>query len=474
MPIASPFFISQGDDLFKHTRFVDALATQSDNNWIKMTDMADAERTPLLNDVQDFGYTPGFPSDDSVANAKFNEVLQEAIEAINCNIFPERIYQGSSGSYFVKNRNGDKIAVFKPKDEEPYGKLNPKWTKWMHKLCCPCFFGRSCLVPNQGYLSEVAASLVDERMGLNIVPTTKVVKLASKTFNYGAAARAASTTKQRVADRFPDLGRHFHRLGLPPKVGSFQLFASGCQDAYYWLNRFNAEPLPEEAQTNLQLQFEKLVVLDYIIRNTDRGNDNWLIRYEKPEEPEVAQSLQESVRLFTFLISASPPCFVHPFYWAWLPMAKIPFSESICEHVLPRISDAHLVNELVRDLYKLFKTDPGFDRRTFEKQMAVMRGQMLNLQRALRERKTPLELVQTPVVAVEREKRSITQRIREVARDLLPPNARVGRLVSSGSEPEDGDDLASPLGGEDEFDGPASLGGHFTARYPRRPFFTRF
>lgn len=44
----------------------------------------------------------------------------------------------------------------------------------MHKLCCPCFFGRSCLVPNQGYLSEVGASLVDERLGLNIVPTTKV------------------------------------------------------------------------------------------------------------------------------------------------------------------------------------------------------------------------------------------------------------------------------------------------------------
>ncbi len=23
-------------------------------------------------------------------------------------------------------------------------------------------------------------------------------------------------------------------------------------------------------------------MLDYIIRNTDRGNDNWLIKYEKP------------------------------------------------------------------------------------------------------------------------------------------------------------------------------------------------
>lgn len=64
--------------------------------------------------------------------------------------------------------------MFKPKDEEPYGHLNPKWTKWCHKVCCPCCFGRTCLVPNQGYLSEAGASLVDTKIGLNVVPKTKV------------------------------------------------------------------------------------------------------------------------------------------------------------------------------------------------------------------------------------------------------------------------------------------------------------
>lgn len=68
--------------------------------------------------------------------------------------------------------------MFKPKDEEPYGQLNPKWTKWMHKLCCPCCFGRSCLVPNQGYLSESGASFVDQKLQLNIVPKTKVTLTA--------------------------------------------------------------------------------------------------------------------------------------------------------------------------------------------------------------------------------------------------------------------------------------------------------
>ena len=66
------------------------------------------------------------------------------------------------------------IGVFKPKDEEPYGQLNPKWTKWMQKMCCPCCFGRGCLVLNEGYLSEAGASLVDDKLQLGIVPKTKV------------------------------------------------------------------------------------------------------------------------------------------------------------------------------------------------------------------------------------------------------------------------------------------------------------
>ena len=35
----------------------------------------------------------------------------------------------------------------------------------MHRLCCPCCFGRSCLIPNQGYMSEAGASLVDDKLG---------------------------------------------------------------------------------------------------------------------------------------------------------------------------------------------------------------------------------------------------------------------------------------------------------------------
>ena len=39
---------------------------------------------------------------------------------------------------------------------------------------------------------------------------------------------------------------------------------------------------PLQTSIDFLHKFQKLVVLDYITRNTDRGNDNWLIKYERP------------------------------------------------------------------------------------------------------------------------------------------------------------------------------------------------
>ncbi|KAK2187670.1 hypothetical protein NP493_157g01026 [Ridgeia piscesae] len=288
----------------------------------------------------------------------------------------------------------------------------------MQKLCCPCCFGRSCLVLNQGYLSEAGASLVDQKLKLSVVPRTKVVKLASETFNYNAIDRAKARTKKNVAERFPDLGRKFHRLGLPPKVGSFQLFVRDYKDADYWLRRFDSEPLPETTEREFQLQFEKLVILDYIIRNTDRGNDNWLIKYEKPEIDESSGEKDFSLikrPVITIAAIDNGLAFpykhpdewrAYPYHWAWLSQAKKPFSEETRDHLIPLLSDNHFVQDLCDDIYELFKTDKGFDKNTFEKQMSVMRGQILNLTQALKEGKSPVKLVQMPVVVMERSRQT--------------------------------------------------------------------
>ncbi|XP_023177014.1 phosphatidylinositol 4-kinase type 2-alpha isoform X2 [Drosophila hydei] len=418
----------------------------------------------------------------------FSEIVAQAEYAIEQGVLPERIYQGSSGSYFVKNASNQRcLAVFKPKDEEPYGRLNPKWTKWMHKLCCPCCFGRACLIPNQGYLSEAGASLVDRKLNLNVVPKTRVVRLVAESFNYARIDRQKAKLKKRIKEHYPSA--HFNRMSLPLKTGSFQLFVSGYKDADYWLRRFEHEKLSPALNKSFQLQFERLVVLDYIIRNTDRGNDNWLIKYIAPKlmgevggtggksmsrgakfvpgqtiidlnEPSVAPTnnierttgggqptptsmgVAESaiggpssngssddetrhdkvapavpdwnmveapqIRIaaidngLAFPFKHPDSWRAYPYHWAWLPQAKIPFSNDIKDQVLPQLSDMNFVEEICTELLYLFQQDRGFDKRLFERQMSVMRGQILNLTQALRDGKSPVQLVQMPAVVVER------------------------------------------------------------------------
>ncbi|VDK78380.1 unnamed protein product [Onchocerca ochengi] len=310
-----------------------------------------------------------------------------------------------------------------------------------------------------GYLSEVGASLIDQKLKLNIVPQTNVVALAAPTFNYGRIDRAKARTKQRIRTRYPEIGKRFHRIGLPPKVGSFQLFVNGYQDASYWLRQWELRPESSPSLATMkrfQHLFERMVVLDYIIRNTDRGNDNWLIKYESttalvavPQDPtpvlidetganentEIAvhnninnntvdgnevrepfvmdlldcdvvnigngdQMVEPKIEIaaidngLAFPIKHPDEWRTYPYRWAWLPMAKNPFSEEIVDLVLPQLDNIDFVRELCNDLKKLFQKDPGFDKKMFELQLSVLRGQIFNLREALRLRKSPQQLVQ--------------------------------------------------------------------------------
>ena len=43
-----------------------------------------------------------------------------------------------------------------------------------------------------------------------------------------------------------------------------------------------------------------------------------------------------------------------PFYWAWLQMAKVPFSDDIAHHVLDNLKDPEFVQTLIDDLRAVF------------------------------------------------------------------------------------------------------------------------
>ena len=266
---------------------------------------------------------------DRMTKIGFDDVVESVKVAIELGVHPKMISQGSSGSYFARNTDGKVIGVFKPKDEEPYASRNPKWTKWIHRNLFPCFFGRACLIPNLSYISEAAAYVLDSRLRTNLVPYTDIVYLSSKSFHYDFWDRAAYFR---------------NRKPLPAKVGSFQVFLKGFKDANLflrenpWPDQTNSGFSPDDAprwrkkpwtetcrpgsatseeeqdirsevrsltgldgtdaqssrfiwtdsiKQSFREELEKLVILDYIMRNTDRGLDNWMIRFNE-ESQEVS------------------------------------------------------------------------------------------------------------------------------------------------------------------------------------------
>ena len=281
---------------------------------------------------------------DRITKVQFDDVVESVRIAIEMGVQPKMISQGSSGSYFARDSEGKVVGVFKPKDEEPYASRNPKWTKWIHRNLFPCFFGRACLIPNLSYVSEAAAYVLDAQLRTDLVPCTDIVYLASKSFYYDFWDRRTTWGGKK---------------NLPAKVGSFQVFLKGYKDANVFLREhpwpdqanggFNAEDVPpkkkrpawsdcrpggaqsddeEDSHTSIpspmqegpserafhwsralkqafREELEKLVVLDYIMRNTDRGLDNWMVKVDWHNE-EVS-IVSEPPRLNVAVGEPSPP-----------------------------------------------------------------------------------------------------------------------------------------------------------------------
>lgn len=69
------------------------------------------------------------------------------------------------------------------------------------------------------------------------------------------------------------------RINRKSKNSSFQLFVDGFESANIVLAKWSHKsPLTEKESQKFHILFQKMCVLDYVIRNTDRHMDNWLIK----------------------------------------------------------------------------------------------------------------------------------------------------------------------------------------------------
>ncbi|SCU83162.1 LADA_0C09912g1_1 [Lachancea dasiensis] len=345
-----------------------------------------------------FGYTKGPQLPDREAKRKeFRDVVQNCTKAITEHgIELQRIKTGSSGSYFVYGWTDPTIplGVFKPKDEEPYGPLSPKWTKWAHRTFFPCFFGRSCLIPNLGYVSESAASVLDELLGTNLVPHTEIVTLMSK--NFYDKKRAWFSTEARARE----------------KVGSFQRFVEGFLGAGEFLEKHPFPGMYRDTQqvvrpndefhwntqtlSSFRLEIEKLIILDYLMRNTDRGLDNWMIRVRQLPNKTWEIKLAAIDNALSFPWKHPDEWRSFPYGWLYLPVNILaqPFSETTRKHFLPLLTSTKWWEKCYEELAVQFSLDAEFKSRMWRRQWGVLKGQAFNVVETLKNpTQGPLELV---------------------------------------------------------------------------------
>ncbi len=209
-------------------------------------------------------------------------------------------------------------------------------------------------------------------LGINIVPRTEVVELTSPAFN---------NITQRTLD---NLSVRINARAFPVKTGSFQTFIHGFTDAGSLLAMIaKGLVLKGEVRQSFMEQFQRMVILDFMIRNTDRNPDNWLIKIEYapntgalalPERVVTSITLRAIDNGLAFPIKHPDGSRKFPFQWATLSFAKEPFLPS-AQAIISRLANKRTLSLLMAELAHLFAVDPQHTRELFESQMAVMLGQ---------------------------------------------------------------------------------------------------
>lgn len=234
----------------------------------------------------------------SYSSAGKKKLIKEIVKAMKNGIDPIPVCGGLGGAYYLRNLDGDNVAIVKPTDEEPYAPNNPKG--FVGKALGQPGLKRSVRVGETGF-REVAAYLLDHDHSAN-VPFTVLVKITHSIFNVNDGV---SINKYHIKKQIS-------------KIASLQQFIPHDFDA----SDHGTSSFPVSA-------VHRIGILDVRILNTDRHAGNLLVRKFKG-----TGSLAE-VELIPIDHGLCLPESLEDPYFEWIhwPQASIPFSEDELEYI---------------------------------------------------------------------------------------------------------------------------------------------
>jgi len=232
-------------------------------------------------------------------------LVAQVRRGLSLGLKPDLVLEGSGGTYFLHDARKNKIAVFKPADEEPYAENNPRG--YLRQAGQPMSL-REGIVPGEACMREVAAYLLDKD-GFSGVPMTTLVEARHPAFNTNGA-------RLNVSQGGAAIGSHSITPNSPvksplmKKPGSFQEFIR-CECTIDDIS-------PTKVSTE---EVHKIAILDIRIMNADRNAANLLIR-RKPDNSLELVPIDHGYCLRSV-------CDVSWMDWCWLdwPQLKQPLSE---------------------------------------------------------------------------------------------------------------------------------------------------
>lgn len=250
---------------------------------------------------------------------------QQARRGLALGLKPELVLEGSGGTYFLRDARKNKVAVFKPGDEEPYAENNPRgYVKHVDAkvdIYNNELFLRAGILPGEACLREVAAYLLDHS-GFSGVPMTTLAEARHPAFNTNGA-------RLKLSEGGASFGPHSLNpqasasSSLAKKVGSFQEFV----DCECTMDDLGRSVIPKD-------EIHKIAILDIRIMNADRNAANLLCR-RKPDNSIELVPIDHGYCL-------RDVCDVAWWDWAWLdwPQMKEPLSEKSKRYILSLDIDA--------------------------------------------------------------------------------------------------------------------------------------
>jgi len=255
--------------------------------------------------------------------AYFDYVLATGKLAMKLGIAPDTVDQGASGTYFVKNLSEERIAVFKPSEEEPLALNARKWqsqTKRILVKIFPLFPTAVFCTKGRGYKAEVMASDVSKKVGLNNVPNTKAVKLANPKFNYKKTEKADGKKLRKKEGSL--------QLFVPgnPKDGDLHLRMNFLWCQFPKLGEWKCRTKAKKADLLKKLSVEDtqlMAILTYAQGDIDRHSKNIMFNTETNKLYCIDNGFSMTEKHPSNLLVGNAQ-----YAWRMFPQAKEPFTEA--------------------------------------------------------------------------------------------------------------------------------------------------